>query len=203
MLLILPSRPAVAPLLHAAARGSLRMDSTRRTFGLAVIGILSLQATPQPAAAMVEGIPLYAPSSGTAPPEEGFEALLPRTEKIRDGMPALLEAIEGRDWAAVQALESAAILEKQLASLGSIASILGDEAYTAVALKREFASSAKRLIQTAAESPEQSSDALAAGRRMERAVSEIVALVPQPVVDQVREYERTRTAAGNSKAAGG
>jgi len=38
---------------------------------------------------------------------------------------------------------------------------------------------------------------------MERAVSEIVALVPQPVVDQVREYERTRTAAGNSKAAGG
>ena len=56
-------RPAIAPV----------STSTRRAFGLSVISVLSLQPTMRPAAAVVDGIPLYAPSSGAALPDEGFE----------------------------------------------------------------------------------------------------------------------------------
>ena len=122
--------PAPAACLRASPSSSSSVSSSRRAFGLGVLSVLSLPAVPRPANAVVDGIPLYAPNSGTALPDQGFETLLPKTEAILDSMTALRAAAEQGDWAAVSKMESAATLEAQLACLGSMASILGDEAYT-------------------------------------------------------------------------
>ena len=59
-----------------------------------------------------------------------LQTLLPRSEAIRDSMPVLRAAVERGDWTAVAEMESAATQKAQLACFGSMASILGDEAYT-------------------------------------------------------------------------
>lgn len=98
------------------------------------------------ASARVEGIPLYAPGDKIKLPEEGFEVQLPRLEALRDRtIPLLRAALEKSDWEAAATQVGPDAVTSQLRVLGDTASILGDEAYTALSLKAKYAASVRKL----------------------------------------------------------
>lgn len=59
-----------------------------------------------------------------------MQVLLPRTERIGETLQALRAATERADWEAVCSLESEEVIKAQLTTLGAIATILGEDAYT-------------------------------------------------------------------------
>ncbi len=170
--------------------------SRRQLFGaLAAVAAMGPMA---PAHAIVEGIPFYAPGASILLPDEGFEGLLPKLEVIRDRLlPALREAIEAENWKAVSAAVATGergALTKMLAVLGQTASILGDEAYTALDLKADFAAAAKRLGATASAaasggSADVSKAALVEADALGKTLVDFIALVPAEVVEQVRKRQ--------------
>ena len=62
---------------------------------------LVLSRLPSPAAARVDGIPLYAPSGSAPLPPQGFETLYPSLEQLIVQVTALRDAASGGDWANV------------------------------------------------------------------------------------------------------
>eukprot|EP00310_Coccolithus_braarudii_P023551 CAMPEP_0183341164 /NCGR_PEP_ID=MMETSP0164_2-20130417/7452_1 /TAXON_ID=221442 /ORGANISM="Coccolithus pelagicus ssp braarudi, Strain PLY182g" /LENGTH=246 /DNA_ID=CAMNT_0025511399 /DNA_START=13 /DNA_END=753 /DNA_ORIENTATION=+ len=156
---------------------------------------------PRRSRAVVDGIPLYAPMSGTLNggigsgfPDKGFETLLPQVEAIRDWLPALAEAIESGDWARVTAALSGTALANQAETLGSMAAILGDEAYTVLGFKGQYMAAAKRIAQTAAKGASGGDagveTALGELKTLRLSISGIIDLVPPVIVEKVRAYER-------------
>ncbi len=165
---------------------------SRRGAHLMAAWALSASATLGPAyrvSARVDGIPLYAPGDKFKLPDEGFEVQLPRLEGLRSRMiPALRFALEKSDWEAAAMQIGPDALSFQLRVLGDTASILGDEAYTALGLKAQYGSAAKRL-QAAVVSAKQA-DALREVATLDATLSDYIALVPTSVVELVRERER-------------
>ena len=158
---------------------------------LAALGARPLSA---PVAAKVEGLPFYAPGDQILLPKAGFEYWLPRVEAMRDRMlPALRRAVTDADWTAAAQYLSKDALDAQLKTFGSTASILGDEAYTAVGIKQQYAAAAQRLQRTVVAGDGKGS--LEAVGDMEQRVVEFLALVPSSVVDQVRALEKEAAAA--------
>ena len=194
-----------------ASRGSpslYRMMPQRRdVLGRALLAVAAstLPAlAPLRASALVDGIPLYAPGDKISLPEAGFEVWLPRMEAIRDvQLPALRAAADASDWPTVEAALSPSVLKEQLTTFGNLASILGDEAYTAVGIKALYTASAKKLQASVGKRD----DALKRVGELELCVTQTLALVPAPVVQQVREREaklrrlRGEAAAGEGAAA--
>ena len=157
--------------------------------------------TRRPARALVDGIPLYAPGDQFALPDVGFETMLPMLEVIRDvELAGMHDAIVRGDLDAAAAALAPARLDRQLDALGNTASILGDEAYTALSLKVKYASSAKR-VQTRLSSTTTSSetDLLRNVDELEAILNEYINLIPPAVVKQVRARERrlAQLASGN------
>ena len=112
------------------------------------LGGAALVWLPRPAAAQVDGIPLYAPSGSAPLPKVGFEKLLPALERrIEDVGERRLAAGRG-DWSGVVALVSPEEVAAQGALLGSLAAILGDEAYTVLTFKGKYLASLKKLSES-------------------------------------------------------
>lgn len=159
----------------------------------AAILALSAAAAPLgrlPASAKVDGIPFYAPGDQFALPEAGFETFLPRTERLRDQiLPALRSALAAGEYDSAARFVLPAELDQQAEVFGNMASILGDEAYTAVGIKARYRASAKKLQATLIATPIRQDDALRSAGEMEACVNELVALVPDVVVQQVRQRE--------------
>lgn len=84
----------------------------------------------RPAAAAVEGIPFYARGDQQMLPDQGFEVLLPELIELRGvALPSVRRAVDNADWAeGRRLLEGRGGRDAALATLGSTASILGDEA---------------------------------------------------------------------------
>ena len=151
--------------------------------------MLSPVTAPCPASALVDGIPLYAPGDKIKLPDYGFEVQLPRLELLRDRtLPSLRDAIERDDWQGAAEFIGIAPVQAQLQLLGETSSILGDEAYTALALKGQYAATVKRL--QAAVVSSRRNDALRELDSLETVVVDYLALVPQKVVALVRARER-------------
>jgi len=150
------------------------------------------------ASAMVDGIPLYAPSAGTIGssglPDEGFETLLPKVEGLATNAAAALEAANVGDWDRVRDALSAATPADQTTNLGKFAAILGDDAYTALGLKREYQAAAAALGSAAAHAAagdaKEAERAVKAAELMDLSIQELLDLVPAPVVTQVRAREK-------------
>ena len=154
----------------------------------------------RPARAIVDGIPLYAPGDKFQLPEYGFETQLPQLEQIRDvTLPAMRESIRRADWASARSSFSMDF-ERQLYILGSTASILGDEAYTAVMLKARYAAAGKKLQAKLAVTEPREEEVLGTVDELDATVNEYIALVPAVVVDAVRARER-KLAGGSPPAA--
>ena len=102
---------------------------------------------PRSARALVEGIPLYAPGDKILTPDAGFETYLPLLYRVRDSIPPLEAAVTDGDWAAVA--RGADAKASEAAIIANTASILGDEAYTALGLKAQFEAAAKALAKAA------------------------------------------------------
>ena len=142
------------------------------------------------AEAIVEGIPLYAPGDQIALPQFGFETQLPRLEALRDVMmPALQGAVEQGEWAAAAKAISGDALAKQLTVLGDTASILGDEAYTALSIKGKYASSAKKLQTSLSSAVPQREEIIRGVGELDATLREYMELIPDVVVRQVRARE--------------
>ena len=170
--------------------------STRRS-ALALSAWSLVALTSRPAAhARVDGIPLYAPGDQIKLPTMGFEYWLPRCEQLRDvEIPAVRAAVTAADWPTAARLVSADAVDVQLKVFGSTASILGDEAYTALALKARYAKGTKALLAlVGADAPPTQQAALDVTKELETCVGELVALIPPPVVEQVRDIERKKAA---------
>ena len=163
----------------------------RRSAHLLVAWALSASISLGPArraSARVEGIPLYAPGDKIKLPEEGFEVQLPRLEALRDRtIPLLRAALDKSDWEAAATQVGPDAVASQLRVLGDTASILGDEAYTALSLKAKYAASVRKL-QAALVSAKQD-DALREVDALDATISDYIALVPAKVVELVRERE--------------
>ena len=154
--------------------------------------------TARPARALVDGIPLYAPGEEIALPKYGFETQLPQLEMLRDAyLPRVRQALARDDWAVAQPAMSADAVNRQLAVLGRTASILGDEAYSALNLKARYSAVAKRL-QGSLASAASSEQALRELSELDATLNEFIALIPATVVDAVRERERKRRAESGS-----
>jgi len=173
--------------------------------GLALVLGAAGVSLPTAAHGYVEGLPLYAPSSGSLGggvgsgfPDKGFETLLPQVEAMKANIPALREAVAREDWAPVAAAFSAEASLQAGRVLGDYAGILGDEAYTAIGLKAQFLASSKKLaaLVLAVSSggrpsgDPSTSEALAQLSSLNRILEELLALTPPVVVEQVRTYEK-------------
>lgn len=160
-----------------------------------------LLAYRQPAVALVDGIPLYAPGEGILLPEAGFEVFLPRIEMLRDqALPALKQAVVDNDWRRAAELASADNLKRQMSDFGRIAALLGDDAYTVLALKAQYGAAAKRLQQALVAASVSQSDAQQCIADMDAKTTEVINLVPKVVVDQVRQREKMLANALDSEA---
>jgi hypothetical protein len=148
---------------------------------------LVLSRFPSPAAARVEGIPLYAPFGSAPLPAQGFEVLYPALEQLLAYMTALRGYASGGEWSKVAdadgVSEPAVIAQGKL--VGSLASILGDDAYTVLSLKNRYLASARKLREALATSPPppETSSSL---DDMVSVLGLIKDLVPEKVVTQAR-----------------
>ena len=146
--------PQESRRLSGRGRGATALDlSTSRRAAL-----LALLATsgPLPSLAKVDGIPLYAPGDQAMLPKDGFEKWLPITEQLRDSiLPKLREAISNSDYETAAQLVSPAALTQQLEAFGRLASILGDEAYTALGIKSRYRNAATQLQKALLATPRQ------------------------------------------------
>lgn len=150
------------------------------------------------ASAKVDGIPLYAPSAGaigSSPfPNEGFEVLLPRLEGFASNAAATYDAARAANWDGVSAALAAVSLDYQAMNMGKLATILGDDAYDALALKREYLSAVGKLrpaaTAAAAGDEEEAARAVQAAELMSSSLRAMLELVPPPVVAQVRAREK-------------
>jgi hypothetical protein len=159
---------------------------TRRSvLTVCTLSVLSCQRPlVQPARARVDGIPLYAPGDQVVLPPAGFETYLPQLEDIRDvQLPALRAAIEAAEWDAARV--GADAKAAQLVVLSKTASILGDEAYTAVSLKGRY-STAAAAVQSGLSSKPAADQLLTGVAVMESTLREFIALIPDSVVEAVR-----------------
>ena len=162
---------------------------SRRSVTAALTAFALTTVPRQPAAAQVEGIPLYAPGSSVLLPEAGFETYLPRLESLRDDiLPSLSKAVSESDWPAAAQLANADLLAQQLKTFGSTAALLGDDAYTALSVKARYGAAAKRLQRALAEQSQ--GDAQLLVKEMDTSVNEFTGLIPKVVVDQVRAREQ-------------
>ena len=145
----------------------------------------------RPAVAQVDGIPFYAPGDQIALPEAGFEYFLPRLEAVSSQtLPKLRAAVESSDWAAARQTFGTTTSSEHLALLGGTASILGEEAYTGLGLKAEYAAAAKKLLAIlAAADPSQKEAQLVAGQ-LDDVFRRYLALIPDVVVREVRAREK-------------
>lgn len=147
---------------------------------------------------MVDGIPLYAPSAGTIGssglPDAGFEVLLPRVEGFAANVQKIVLAATANEWDQVRATLSAVPLDYQSTELGKYAAILGDDAYTALGLKRDYLSAVKALTRalTGATSgnEQEAESAIKAAELMQASMQSLLDLVPPAVVSQVRAREK-------------
>jgi len=114
---------------------------------------LVLSRLPSPAAARVDGIPLYAPSGSAPLPPQGFEVLLPALEQLIVGMTALRDTASAGEWSKVADSVSEPAVVAQGKLIGGLAGILGDDAYTVLSLKNRYLASARKLRETLATRP--------------------------------------------------
>mmetsp|Transcript_45565 Transcript_45565/g.143340 ORF Transcript_45565/g.143340 Transcript_45565/m.143340 type:complete len:212 (-) Transcript_45565:157-792(-) len=192
---------------HSAGRRS--ATASRRSATANFAAALLSAAPALRAAAKVDGLPLYAPKpgaiGGSAYPEEGFEALLPRVEGFAAGAAAALAAAKASDWDSLSAATSPAALAYQSAQLGKFASILGDDAYTALTLKREYLQGVSALSAAVASAAsgggEEAARAVKAAEVMSSSLDSMLALVPPKVVAQVRKREQALAALAARAAA--
>ena len=141
---------------------------------------------PRSARALVEGIPLYAPGDKILTPDAGFETYLPLLYRVRDSIPPLEAAVTDGDWAAVA--RGADAKASEAAIIANTASILGDEAYTALGLKAQFEAAAKALAKAAAK--QEAAAARGAVGELKASVGEVLALIPAEVVKEVVKREQ-------------
>ena len=169
--------------------------ATRRAaLALSLSSLAALGRPPAPAHALVDGLPFYAPGDNILLPKVGFEFWLPRAELMRDTtLPALRSAVGDADWAAASKLLTDDAITAQTKTFGAMASILGDDAYTAISLKASYGKSALKLQKLVA-APEgaTTAQALEGVGDLELLVTALLALVPPTVVDQVRTVERAQ-----------
>lgn len=71
----LPALPSTAAVSGAVV--------SRRSLSIWLVGLLASRPAPRPAAAAIDGVPLYAPSAGVTPPEMGFEVRCARCAGMR------------------------------------------------------------------------------------------------------------------------
>ena len=164
-----PSRPRVA----------------RRELLSGAASCLVLSRFPSPAAARVEGIPLYAPFGSAPLPSQGFEVLYPALEQLIAYLTALRGYASGGDWSKVADSVSEPAVVAQGKLIGSLASILGDDAYTVLSLKNRYLASARKLRETLATSPPPP-EASSSLDDMVSVLGLIKDLVPEKVVTQAR-----------------
>ena len=152
-----------------------------------------------PVSALVDGIPLYAPGDQIKLPEVGFEVQLPRLEYMRDRLlPSIRTAVGESDFEGAAKQIGIEQVKQQLQVLGDTASILGDEAYTAVSLKSKYALTVKKL-QVAVVSMKQD-DALREVTNLDAVVGDYIGLIPPKVVELVRSRESTLARLTNAEA---
>ena len=100
--------------------------------------------------------------------------------------------MERKEWTRVAEMVAPdTVAATQAKTLGRLASILGDDAYTALAMKGRFVTSSKKLVtlSSAPQAPDVEA-ALEPVIQMEKVINDFVALVPSSVVDQVRTLRR-------------
>lgn len=174
-------------------RVSLAENAVTRRAALALSAWALAASTPPAAHARVDGIPLYAPGDQVNLPKAGFEYWLPRVEALQTAIPSLRLACTTADWPAAAQLLSSETIAAQLSTLGGTASILGDDAYTAIGIKQRWAQAAKRLQGLLiGDKPPNQQAALQAVAELELCVQDMLALIPPSVVRQVRELEKKR-----------
>ena len=161
----------------------------RRELLSGAVSCFALSRLPSPAAARVDGIPLYAPSGSAPLPPQGFETLYPSLEQLIVQVTALRDAASGGDWSNVadSVSESAAAAQSKL--LGGLAGILGDDAYTVLSLKNRYVASARKLREGLATRPPSADAAAAASSSLDdmvRILGDVKSLVPVKVVAQAR-----------------
>ena len=130
--------------------------------------------------------PLYAPGDKILTPDAGFETYLPLLYRVRDSIPPLEAAVTDGDWAAVA--RGADAKASEAAIIANTASILGDEAYTALGLKAQFEAAAKALAKAATK--QEAAAARGAVGDLKASVGEVLALIPAEVVQEVVKRER-------------
>ena len=174
----------------------LELATSRRAALLALSAIASVPVGVRRAHAIVDGIPLYAPGDQIQLPEAGFETFLPQVEQLCDSaLPMLKELISVSDYDAAARFVLRDALSQQLDTFGNMASILGDEAYTAVGIKSRYRQAAKQLQAALIASPIRQDVALKRAGEMQACANELRDLVPDVVVRQVREREKMLAAA--------
>ena len=133
----------------------------------------------------MEGIPLYAPFGSAPLPSQGFEVLYPALEQLIAYLTALRGYASGGDWSKVADSVSEPAVVAQGKLIGSLASILGDDAYTVLSLKNRYLASARKLRETLATSPPPP-EASSSLDDMVSVLGLIKDLVPEKVVTQAR-----------------
>jgi len=172
---------------------------SRRSFAAAVTAFAMAAIPRQPAAAIVEGIPLYAPGEKVMLPDAGFETYLPKLETLRDDvLPSLSKAVAELDWSVAAQLANADQNAQQMKLFGSTAALLGDDAYTALSIKARYSAASKRLQRALAEQAQ--GDAQLLVKEMDASLNEFIGLIPKVVVDQVRAREAKLASFAAAKA---
>ena len=178
------------PAPHSRSESTRGLMPRRELLLSTTLGAAALVRLPRPAAAQVDGIPLYAPSGSAPLPTVGFEKLLPALEKRIDDLGARRLAAGRGDWSGVVALVTPEEVAAQGTLFGSLAAILGDEAYTVLSLKGKYLASLKKLTELklvagTAPSATVANDAMSRLDELSGILTEVKTLVPESVVAQV------------------
>ena len=178
------------PAPHSRCTSARGLMPRRELLLSTTLGAAALVRLPRPAAAQVDGIPLYAPSGSAPLPTVGFEKLLPALETRIDDMGARRLAAGRGDWSGVVALVTPEEVVAQGKLFGSLAAILGDDAYTVLSLKGKYLASLKKLteLKLVAGTPPSATvanDAMSRLDEMSGILTQVKTLVPEAVVAQV------------------
>ena len=166
---------------------------------LLAISSLAVFTKAPPTVAKVDGIPLYAPGEEILLPKAGFEYWLPVLSALKEAqLPTLRAAVGKSDWQTAARFVTPEAIEVQLKTFGSMASILGDDAYTAIGIKQRYGKAIKQLQSVVVADTPSETTALEVVSSLEACASELYALVPTPVIEQVKARE---AAIRNLKAA--
>jgi hypothetical protein len=140
-------------------------------------------------------------------PDDGFEVLLPKIEGFVANVEAAVLAARANEWDQVRAALAVVPPDYQSSSLGKYAAILGDDAYTALGLKRDYFSGMKALTSAlpgaASGNEKEAERAVKAAELMQTSMKSLLNLVPAAVVSQVRAREKAlaKAVAREEKAA--